>query len=239
MTLRYRFQPPWWASLLTLIGVLLFVKLSLWQWHRYHYKKNIQLSYAAETIAPAKPLLSVLAPLINNKNVFIHVSATGYYDTHQFLLDNRISDGRVGFEVITPLMLTDGQTILVNRGFVPANVNRQLMQSIEPPSGLVQLEGFLILPEKIFVLGNIITPPMSWPIKIMRIDSEYLSPPLHAKLLPQVILLSPQSSGGFVREWSPPNLWAERSLGYCFQWLAFAALAIILYLVMNLKKKYV
>ena len=66
----------------------------------------------------------------------------------------------------------------------------------------------------------------------MRIDPPVLAHALQHPLLPYIILLSPNEVSGFSREWSPPQLFAERSLGYAFQWLAFAIVLIIIYIVM-------
>jgi surfeit locus 1 family protein len=231
---RYRFTPPIWATLLTLVLLALFVKLSIWQWHRYHYKKAMQESYATEMAAPPAPLLSS-----NNEPQasFKHVIATGKYDPRQFLLDNRIHNGQVGFDIITPFKLANNQVILVDRGFVAANASRQVLQDINPPSQEIKITGFLTKPEKGFTLGSMIEPGQSqWPYKIMSINPEILSKQLGHPLSPNIILLAPQTPNGFLRQWSAPNLWAERSLGYCFQWLAFAVLLLIIYIAMNLKK---
>ncbi|MCD6047718.1 MAG: hypothetical protein K0S08_1365 [Gammaproteobacteria bacterium] len=231
---RYRFAPPIWATLLTLVLLALFVKLSIWQWHRYHYKKAMQESYAAEMAASPVPLLTTE----NQQQInFKHVIATGKYDPRQFLLDNRIHNGQVGFDVITPLKLTNNQVILVDRGFVAANASRQILQNINSPNQEIQITGFLTKPEKGFILGSIIEPAQSqWPYKIMSISPEILSKQLGYPLSANIILLAPQAPSGFLRQWSAPNLWADRSLGYCFQWLAFAVLLLIIYIVMNLKK---
>jgi cytochrome oxidase assembly protein ShyY1 len=48
------------------------------------------------------------------------VSATGRYDpANQVLVRGRTVDGRVGLEVVTPLVLGDGTAVLVDRGWLP------------------------------------------------------------------------------------------------------------------------
>ena len=43
---------------------------------------------------------------------------------HQILIDNRVHAGRVGYHVVTPLMLADGRAVLVDRGCVAAGRDR-------------------------------------------------------------------------------------------------------------------
>jgi cytochrome oxidase assembly protein ShyY1 len=53
-----------------------------------------------------------------------------------------------------------------------------------------------------------------------------------------VIQLSPDSSaGGFAREWPRPDERIERHVGYAFQWWGFAIATVIIWLVVNLRRK--
>src|SRR6185312_11348887 len=62
---------------------------------------------------------------------FQRVSVAGRYDAmYQFLLDNRINEGRAGYEVLTPLDLDDGRTVLVNRGWVPFSGYREKLPDV-------------------------------------------------------------------------------------------------------------
>jgi surfeit locus 1 family protein len=50
--------------------------------------------------------------------------ATGVYDpAHQIVLRNRYFEGESGYHLITPLMLSHGGAILVDRGWIPAARN--------------------------------------------------------------------------------------------------------------------
>ena len=57
---------------------------------------------------------------------FRAVRAQGVYDaTHQLLIDNRVHEGRVGFEVVAPLKLGEGPGyVLVDRGWVAQGPSR-------------------------------------------------------------------------------------------------------------------
>lgn len=240
---NYTFRPKLWATLLTLAIVALFIQLSIWQYHRYHYKKALQETYAKEMIAPPQPLINVVQDLqvqVKGCELYTRISAQGHYDSHQFLLDNRIQNGQVGFEVITPLKLTNGQAILVDRGFVPATANRKILMDITPPTSDIQLTGLLTKPVKNFILGAVIETQLThptWPLMVMRVEPSTMALPLAYPLLPYIILLDANQSYGFDRQRPVPNLWAAQSLGYCFQWAAFAVTLIIIFVIMNLKRK--
>jgi len=60
------------------------------------------------------------------------------------------------------------------------------------------------------------------------------------KLNFQPILLLQQNDvvdDGLIRQWETPNSGSSRNTGYAFQWFSFAALAFILYIVLNVKRK--
>jgi surfeit locus 1 family protein len=47
------------------------------------------------------------------------------------------------------------------------------------------------------------------------------------------LLLNPDEPFGYLRDWHPGGLSAERHLSYAVQWWSFAALALVLYAVLN------
>ncbi len=44
----------------------------------------------------------------------------------------------------------------------------------------------------------------------------------------RIVLLDAREPNGYVREWQPPGMSADRHWAYGVQWYAFAALAIVL-----------
>src|SRR4051812_18323105 len=106
------------------------VLLGNWQLHRYQQRHATnQRIDAADKVAPA-PLTAVLPPAGGAAGsagaappadrAWTGVTATGEYDPdHVILIRSRTVDGKVGFEVVTPLRLADGTAVLVDRGWVP------------------------------------------------------------------------------------------------------------------------
>lgn len=50
-------------------------------------------------------------------------------------------DGKNGFHLITPLVRTDGSTVLVDRGFIPENI--AVRRKYSTPEGEVEIHGVL------------------------------------------------------------------------------------------------
>ncbi len=106
------------------------VALGLWQLDRYHHRSAINAridgGIRRSAVAPDHVLPAPTGPA-GTVGVAPPASAgwqrvvvTGRYDpAHEILARGRTVNGRVGFEVITPLTLADGSSVLVDRGWVP------------------------------------------------------------------------------------------------------------------------
>jgi surfeit locus 1 family protein len=52
----------------------------------------------------------------------------------------------------------------------------------------------------------------------------------------RIVLLDPESPGGYVREWSPAGMPPSRHFSYAIQWWGFAAVLLVLYFGLNFRK---
>jgi surfeit locus 1 family protein len=52
----------------------------------------------------------------------------------------------------------------------------------------------------------------------------------------RILLLDPGAPQGYVRDWHPPGLAPLRHLSYALQWWCFAALAVVLWAVMSVRR---
>lgn len=221
--------------------VILCLQLSHWQWHRYHTKQALTQAYQQQWQASPIPLAQALSQLPKQAKapVFIKVTVTGQYDSqHAVVLDNRSQQGQAGYHILTPLRLADSPAVLlINRGFIPRGPAWQSVPDLQVSTKPVHLTGFLTTPSQGFSLGAAIeTPSVSWPLRLARIDFAELRRHYSPAVLPYILLLLPQQTGAYACQWSYPPLFAERSLGYTFQWLALALITVILWFIISFKK---
>ena len=147
------------AGLATLAGVALLIGLGVWQLKRLAWKEGLIAAVAARAHAaptPAPPP-SEWASLKPADYEYRRVAAKGVYDYgHQEFIFGALEDprgryGGVGYFVMTPLKLASGQTIIVNRGFVPEALKGAADKG---PRGEVEVIGLMRASER----RNLFTP---------------------------------------------------------------------------------
>lgn len=139
----------WLAALLVAtLFALACVFLGRWQWHRHEEKTaradRINSHYLASPVPLSRALPGPDVPLPRAKEWTL-VTATGRYaDQELMLVRNRPNNGVFGYEVVVPLVLGDGTSLLVDRGWI-ANGRTAEEPSAVPatPTGDVTVTGWL------------------------------------------------------------------------------------------------
>jgi len=223
-------------TLLTVAAIALFIDLGRWQWHRAQQKQALATGFEAGSRAVEELGKRTTAELPR----YAQVRLAGSYDgAHQFLLDNMSHDGLPGYEVLTPLHLADGRTVIVNRGWVPLTASRRQLPEIAldvaaPQTLIGRLDE---LPVAGIALGHVPpTPGAPWPMLTSFPTMGDLSAALGQPLQSRQLLLDPGQPSGFLRDWHPSGLGPTRHLSYAIQWWAFGALALVLYGYMNWRR---
>jgi surfeit locus 1 family protein len=225
---------PAWVPFVAMVAVVaVCIVAGNWQRGRMHEKDALRAALEAADRAPAVPLPSGADDWSAWR--YRRVVAQGRYDAaYQFLVDNRVHDGRVGYDVVTPLALRNGAWILVDRGFVPAGRDRAALPAAPPPAGDVAVEGRIELPVHGYLVGN---PPPSgllWP----HLDPAHFAEGTGRTVLPAFLQASGGDAGeGLACDWPAPDLGSEKHLGYMVQWYTFAALAAGLWLWFTLRRR--
>ncbi|KAF8423399.1 SURF-family protein [Tirmania nivea] len=136
---------PYGLAFLALMPIISFA-LGCWQVHRLNWKTDLIARYEDRLILPPLPLPPKIDLSALSSFDFRRVRTTGKFrHSGEMLLGPRIHDGENGFMVITPLDRPNGaSTILINRGWIPQNKQRQEDRDPESlPRGEVQVEGLL------------------------------------------------------------------------------------------------
>jgi surfeit locus 1 family protein len=141
------FRPRLWPTVFVLPVLLLLLGLGVWQIQRLHWKEGLIAERRAATAAAPVPLPRGhdLTPDME----FRHVFARGVFlNDKEILVYASPRIGMTGFDVLTPLVETDGRIVFVNRGFVPVGLRNPATRRAGEIAGPVRIEGLLRLPPR-------------------------------------------------------------------------------------------
>ena len=151
----------------------------------------------------------------------------------QIFIDNQILGGRAGFHVVTPLRLEGTRNaVLVNRGWIVRSPEYPRAPRVAVPAGRVEVAGTATLPPRRFlelapgtIAGNV------WQnLSLERYASQAGTP-----VLP-VMVLADVAAPGLVAVRDKPDAGIAKHREYALTWFALAATALVLWIVLNVKK---
>lgn len=219
------------AALAALAGVVLLVGLGLWQLKRLAWKEGLIAAVAARAHGAPVPAPSPAqwATLNAADYEYRRVRVKGVYDySRQEFIFSALEDprgryGGVGFFVITPLRLAGGQTILVDRGFVPEALKAAAEKG---PQGETEVVGLMRGSER----RNLFTPADD-PARreFFSRDVEGLARALHLGVHAPFVIDAeagpdPLPEGGETR-----LVFVNNHLSYAFTWFGLAAALIAMF----------
>jgi cytochrome oxidase assembly protein ShyY1 len=242
----YRFLLSRQWVILTLIGLVLIptmIELGFWQFHRHQHRVAQNTLIAENLEAKPVPVSELTSPghTVPRADYWRRVTATGTFDTdHEVVVRRRTSaDDRVGFHVLTPLILADGRAVLVNRGWVPAAAEQKAFPAVPAaPKGTVTVTGRLKADETTGASG--IKDLAGLPARqIMLISSEQQATSLGRTVLGGYLEQSaPEPAGGNPELIPAPD---TESIGthmaYAVQWWLFAAAVPVGWVILVRREK--
>ncbi|MCJ2179148.1 SURF1 family protein [Novosphingobium album (ex Hu et al. 2023)] len=127
-----------------LFALAAFVALGVWQVKRLHWKHDLIARVDARVhAAPAAlPPTARLASAAPGTLDYLRVKVTGTYAASQTALVRAATDLGTGYWAMTPLHMTDGRTVWINRGFLPAGTTVP-QASKTTPSDFVSVTGLV------------------------------------------------------------------------------------------------
>jgi surfeit locus 1 family protein len=230
-----RFRTLFWGGLLAALLATVFVSLGLWQWRKFELKTRLQgeLDDRSHAALVAMPTTSADAESLRYR----HVSLRGEFDAgRQILIDNRVYRERAGYHVVTPLRLAGSDLrVLVNRGWVPAAADHNLLPEASPPTGMVELTGIAVVPASHFFT---LAPPLAggWQPVWQNLDLAAYTAAAPWPMQPVVVQLDAAAPHGYAREWPRPDERADMHRSYALQWFGFAASSLGIWLWFVVKR---
>ncbi|WED44625.1 SURF1 family protein [Legionella cardiaca] len=223
----------WKMAILTGLAFIFFVRLGFWQLHRADEKK--QMLSAQATFANTAPVF--WNPTMTMPAQYQRIALKGRFLAENILLDNQHYQHEFGYNVLTPLQLSSGKIVLVDRGWVSGDITRQKFPEPDITDEALSLTGSAYYPsEKSWILGPAFEKKQPHVTLIENIDTKLVSQLLHKPVYPFIIRLDKEMTQGYIREWPVVTMPPERHQAYALQWFAMACVVLILFIALNLKK---
>ncbi|MCL2533057.1 MAG: SURF1 family protein [Nocardiaceae bacterium] len=224
--LKFLLRPGWLALAAVVAGFafMCFTVLAPWQLGKNTRTSErnslLEQSINADAV-PIDSLLSGTGPAPGDE--WRKVLATGtYVPDSDLLVRLRSVEDAPAYEVLTPMVVTDGQTMLVNRGYVRPIEGNQAPPVPAAPTGPVTLQGRIRMSEGT-VEGKA---PLNegGARQVYYIDSGQIGQFIGTDLVNGYLQLDADQPGG-LGTIPLPQLDAGPYLSYGLQWLAFGIMA--------------
>jgi cytochrome oxidase assembly protein ShyY1 len=233
-------RPTWFAVALTVAGVLLFVRLGVWQLDRANQKDELLRLYAASTSAPLEPFAAVEDAPPQGRYPRVAVEGEFVADRY-YLLDDQVHAGQVGVHVYAPFRPHGRDSLLlVDLGFLPKQGGGSATPPLPPlPTGERTVRGLYVPSPGVGVRmgGNALTGQRAWPKLAIYIDLKQIGDDLGTALYPRVLLIDPDPASIYTRDWTPGFMPPARHRAYAFQWFTFALAAVVIFLILHRRRR--
>ena len=222
------------ATLVTLTAVVIMFALGCWQLQRAA-EKSERLD-AMQQAAESEALSLQQASTMQQQALDMSVQFSGRMDTeHYFLLDNKIQQGTVGYEVLTIVNAIEGK-VVVNLGWLAAPRLRSEFPQVDLSDEFQSYRGMVAMPKHNHLITETAEFDQQWPKVLQQVDLKVIEQHYASDLLPFIVLLDDQQGSGYVRKWQAVVMPPEKHLAYAIQWFLLAAAALVIFIVAQHKK---
>jgi cytochrome oxidase assembly protein ShyY1 len=225
---RFLLSRRWLGLLLVVIVVTIACyELGRWQFHRYdeRHQHNVvtRENLRSDPVRVDEVMSTTAAP--DDDDEWRRVKATGTYDVeHQIVVLYRTRNSAPGVDVVTPLVTSSGDGLLVDRGWVQTKGNGNEPADVpHPPGGTVDVTGWVRINAD---AGSNRTTLSEGSVR--SISSDALQSSVPYDLFDGFLDLtdeSPKASPSPERA-DPPDLSGGPSFFYGIQWWFFGLLAV-------------
>lgn len=220
------FSRRWWyVTIFVMLGVIFLARLGFWQLDRLQQRRELNALIVQRWDQAPYNLNQAGLPAALEELGYRRIQVTGQFDYgHQIALKNQNREVEPGVKLVAPLILPDGQAILVERGWIPyAQASPAQWAQYNEKAGDTTLVGMV---QKSQVLPGA-KPPAAPQQEWFRIDIEAIQRQMPYKLLPVFLLQLPAPGQGYEDlpyRVIPFELTEGNHFSYAIQWFMFAAI---------------
>ena len=228
------FRPTLLPTAAAVAGIIATASLGDWQLNRAAHKAELEARIREGANGP--PVRIDGAVLVPQSILYHNVQVRGQFDPDRTVyLDNRLHQGRAGYQVVSPLKIAgSSRYVLIERGWVAAGADRSRLPDVMTPAGEVDITGTAAPPNPpVFELSQQVQAGKLWQnLTVDRYRSQFA-----LDLQPTIVQQHNELPDGLIRDWALPKLGIERHRAYALQWFSMAAVILILYVVLNVRRK--
>lgn len=223
---RFLLSPRWIAfHLLVASAVVVMISLGFWQLRRLDERQQFNDRVIERTERAPIALDDVLASLAGGDLApddaeWLPVRATGTFLDDQIVEFNQSQAGRAGENVLSGLVLDDGTTVVVNRGFVVLGTEMP-----PAPDGDVEILG-LVRTSEVRERGGLTDSTDGELTEVRRIDLDLIGSTVDGGVAPvyvQLVSSDPEVGSDGPEPVARPVLDDGPHLSYAVQWFIFSA----------------
>ncbi len=215
------------------------IRLGFWQLDRLEGRRAANELVRAGLRAPAEPFDELVGGSSTPEDLaWRRAEVSGTYDpAEEVILYGRTQDGRQGDHVLTPLVLADGTAVIVDRGWIPFDPDQEppITGPAAAPDGPVTVTGVVLAPGSGAVAAGPSPGETARVTTVQHVDLGVLQGQVPYELAPVAFQLQeqvPAQASGQPEPASLPALDEGPHLSYAIQWFAFAAIAVVGYVLL-------
>jgi surfeit locus 1 family protein len=224
-------------TLFTVAAVIVCTAFGFWQLERRAWKHDLTDKIEARVDAPAVPLPAKIDDPQAWEYRHVTVSGTFRHDMENYL-QAQSRNGNYGWQVITPLVRDDGQTVLVNRGWVPYEQREASERPEGQIEGRVTVEGLVRLPWHQKWLASHFVPESDLEQHLyFEGDLEGMARSYDLDVMPVFVEADDTPNpGGFPIGGQTALKLSDPHLNYAIQWFSFALIAAVIFVLYHRRK---
>ena len=230
----FKWQPNAKLLVFSLLMMPLLLSLGVWQLERADEKQQIVDHHAHNQQLP--PVVSAEELASGEDHQYRLAWIRGVVDNQRvIILDNKVKNGRPGYEILQSVTVPGlKEKLLINRGWVEASLDRNILPSISPLQGEIQMRGYLYHALKGgYRLDDGIRQVQDWPSRVGWITVERAEQLFGESFLPFQLRLDQDSPAALKTGWTTVAVQPEKHIGYAVQWFAMAITLLIMTLIAN------